>query len=330
MGAISIVRYNSENKEEWNSFVRKSKNGLFMYDRNYMDYHSDRFIDHSLMFFNEESLIALLPANERDHVLISHGGLTYGGLLTDTSIKQHTVIDCFEAIVKYAAEAGIKTIIYKPVPHVFHQQPAEEDLYALSRVGAKLTEVSSSTVVDLRNPLKMPKGRKAQISRAKREGVEIRVLDEKSDYEKFIDLENEILGERHGVKAVHTADELFLLHSKFPENIHLYGALKDGALIAGTVVFEYEQAIHTQYMASNDLGRTIGALDLAVSTVINDYKEKKLWLDFGISTEEHGAVLNEGLISQKEGFGGRTNVYMVWEYRNDSELTNRGGTVPLE
>ncbi len=313
MGEISIVRYKSELKDQWNCFVKTSKNGLFMFDRNYMDYHSDRFFDHSLIFFEEDSIIALLPANEKDRTLFSHGGLTYGGLITDNSIKQHTVLSCFEVLLDYAKNKGIERIIYKPVPHVFHQQAAEEDIYAMSRYGAKLIEVSASTVIDLRNPLKMPKGRKAQISRAKRENVEIRVLDEKKDYCSYIDLENMVLSERHGVKAVHTAEELYLLHSRFPKNIHLYGAIKDGELIAGTVVFEYEQAIHTQYMASNELGRTIGALDLAVSTVINDYKEKKLWLDFGISTEEHGKVLNEGLIAQKEGFGGRTNVYTAWE-----------------
>lgn len=315
---ISIVRYNSEYKDQWNSFVEKAKNGLFLHNRNYMDYHSDRFTDHSLLFYSDDSLIALLPANEKNSMLVSHGGLTYGGLLTNTSIKQHTVNDCFEALLRYVGEVGIERIIYKPVPHVFHQQPAEEDLYALVRCGAKLTEVSASTVIDLQNPLKMPKGRKAQISRAIREGVEIKVLEEKQDYEAFIDLENEVLERRHGVQAVHTADELFLLHSRFPKNVHLYGALKDGKMIAGTVVFEYDQAVHTQYMASNDLGRTTGALDLAVSTVISNYREKKKWLDFGISTEEHGTVLNEGLISQKEGFGGRTNVYMVWVWNQHS------------
>ncbi len=314
MRDISIVRYNSEYKEQWNDFVKNAKNGLFMHDRNYMDYHSDRFFDHSLLFFDEDTLIALLPANEKDNILFSHGGLTYGGLITDTSIKQHTVIDCFESLIKYMQDLNIKKFIYKPIPHVFHQQAAEEDIYALNRFGAKLIEVSASTVIDLKNPLKMPKGRKAQISRAKRENVEIKILEEKEDYYSFIELENTVLSEHHGVQAVHTAEELFLLHSRFPQNIHLYGAIKDGELIAGTVVFEYENAIHTQYMASSDLGRTIGALDLTVSTVINDYKERKQWLDFGISTEEHGKVLNEGLISQKEGFGGRTNVYTIWEW----------------
>lgn len=312
MGTITIKRYSNELKDCWNSFVGQAKNGLFMFDRNYMDYHSDRFQDHSLIFYDDDEIVALLPANERNHELFSHGGLTYGGLLLGTSVKQHTVIECFQELVNYAASNGINAIIYKPIPHVFHLQPAEEDLYALSLLSAQLREISASTVLNLKSPLKMPKGRKAQISRARREDVEVHILEQESDYKRFIELENEVLEMHHGVHAVHTADELYLLHTRFPDNIHLYGALKDEKLIAGTVIFEYENAIHTQYMASNDLGRSIGALDLTISTVINDYRDHKQWLDFGISTEDHGKYLNEGLISQKEGFGGRTNIYMAW------------------
>ena len=65
-------------------------------------------------------------------------------------------------------------------------------------------------------------------------------------------------------------------------------------------------------MAANEIAREIGALDLAIATVIETYKDSKEWLDFGISTEEAGHYLNEGLISQKEGFGGRTNIYQTW------------------
>ena len=313
MSDIVTIRYRDEHEDLWNQFVKNAKNSLFLFDRQYMDYHRDRFTDHSLMFYSDDDLIAVLPACETGDELVSHGGLTYGGFLIDSRMKQHNMIECIAGLVAYAGEKGIKKLLYKPIPHIFHQQPAEEDLYALKHCGAELTEVSASTVVDLSSPLKMPKGRKAQISRAKREKVEVCVLEEKKDYEAFIQLENEVLEKRHGVRAVHTADELFLLHSRFPGNIHLFAAQKDGKMIAGTVVFEYEQAIHTQYMASNDEGRNIGALDLAVYTVMERYRSTKRWLDFGISTEQHGEILNEGLIAQKEGFGGRTNIYMRWD-----------------
>ena len=310
---ITIVRYTEDKVNIWNQFNKQSKNALFMFDRNYMDYHKDRFKDHSLFFYDEDKLLALLPMSEHGDQLISHGGLTYGGFITDTKMKQHTMMDCFEELIKYAKENGFKNIRYKCIPHIYHSQPAEEDRFALFANNSKLDTVDVSTYVNLVAPLKMPKGRKAQISRAKREGVVVEELTELEDFNKFIELENEVLTERHDVRAVHTGEELKLLHDRFPENIHLFASLKDGNLIAGTVVYEYDQVVHTQYMAANDEARTIGALDLAVSTVINKYKDSKKWLDFGTSTEHGKIYLNEGLCSQKEGFGGRTGVYEIWE-----------------
>lgn len=310
---IGIKRYSDEDKITWNIFNRTSKNYLFMFDRDYMDYHRDRFMDHSLMFFADENLIALLPMNERNGILYSHGGLTYGGFITNEKMKQHTMMECFDALISYAKEQGIKKILYKLIPHIYHSQPAEEDRFALYANNALLTTVDASTYLNLKNPLKMPKGRKAQISRARREGVIIEQLDQLHDYERFILLENDILNERHNTKAVHTGSELKLLHDYFPNNIQLFAAIKDEIMIAGTVVYVYDNVVHTQYMAANEEARRIGALDLAISTVIEKYKESKDWIDFGISTEHDRIYLNEGLISQKESFGGRTGVYEIWE-----------------
>lgn len=310
---IIVRRYTVSDKEVWNEFNRKSKNPLFMFDRNYMDYHSDRFTDHSLMFYSDDKLIAIFLASEKDGVLSSHGGLTYGGFISDSGMKQHTMIECFEELTSYSKRNGIHRIIYKAIPHIYHEQPAEEDRYALFLIGAKLMKVEAATVINLKAPIKMPKGRKAQISRARREGVIIQELTAHDDFCRFIDLENTVLQEYHGARAVHTGDELALLHDRFPGQIHLIGALKEGNLIAGTVLFEYGQTVHAQYMAANDEARVIGALDLAVNTAIERYKADKLWYDFGKSTEGDGTFLNNGLISQKEGFGGRTNVYETWE-----------------
>ena len=310
---VRIEKYSSEKEDIWNRFNKESKNSLFMFDRKYMDYHSDRFKDHSLLFYDEDKLIAILPLSEHGEELKSHGGLTYGGFITDSKMKQHTMMDCFETFISYAKENGFSKVTYKCIPHIYHNQPAEEDRFALFANGAQLVTVDVSTYVNLSSPLKMPKGRKAQISRAKREGVVIEELSSLEDFEVFIDLENAVLNERHEVSAVHTGAELKLLKDRLPENIHLFAAMKDGKMIAGTVVYEYDTVVHTQYMAADDEARTIGALDLAVATVIEKYKDSKKCLDFGISTEHGKIYLNEGLCSQKEGFGGRTGVYEIWE-----------------
>lgn len=310
---ITVVRYRPEQENVWNRFNRESKNFLFMFDRNYMDYHNDRFRDHSLLFYEEDKLVAILPLSEQGNTLISHGGLTYGGFITGEKMKQHIMNECFTALLEYARKESIAEIYYKAIPHIYHEQPAEEDRYALFLNNAQLVRIEASTVIRLEQPLKMPKGRKAQITRARREGVIVEERQSPEDFEDFIALENSVLSERHKTKAVHTGAELKMLHDRLPENIHLYVAVYQGNIIAGTIVYEYDHVVHTQYMAADETARQIGALDLTIAEVIDRYRTEKRWLDFGISTEDAGRYLNEGLISQKEGFGGRTVVYEMWK-----------------
>lgn len=309
---IRVRRYQPEQELVWNQFNEKSKTSLFMFDRHYMDYHKDRFIDHSLLFYEEDKLIAILPLTEHGSKLISHGGLTYGGFITNYEMKQHIMDDCFKALVEYAGRNHFDQIDYKIIPHIYHNQPAEEDRYALFYNNAALAKVEASTVINLKEPLKMPKGRKAQISRARREGVLVEERESLEYFNSFIALENSVLRDRHKTKAVHTGEELKYLHDQLPNNVHLYVAIYEEKIIAGAVIYEYMQVIHTQYMAADDTARKIGALDLVIATIMEQYKVSKTWLDFGISTEEAGKYLNEGLIAQKEGFGGRTMTYEMW------------------
>ena len=306
---ISIKKYTHEMVEEWDGFVRVSRMPMFMFERGFMDYHSDRFEDFSLMFFRDDELIAVLPASRHGVELRSHGGLTYGGFIYGEKMKQHTMLECFDCLKLFCKGNGVESVLYKCIPHIYCRYPAEESAYALFLNNAKLEKIEPATVVNLKCPYKMPKGRKAQISRAIREGV---VVCETEDFESFLKLENEVLLCRHGVKAVHTSAEMRLLHQRFPGSVRCVVAFIGGDLIAGSVLFVYGNVVHTQYLAANDKAREIGALDLVVSRIIEKYRLSHDFLDFGISSENCGRMLNEGLISQKEGFGGRTNVYETW------------------
>ena len=228
---IEVKRYTDADADLWNKFNAESKNPLFMFDRNYMDYHRDRFQDHSLIFYEDEKLVAILPMSERENELVSHGGLTYGGFITDNKMKQHTMDECVTSLLQYAETEGFDRVYYKVIPHIFHEQPAEEDRYALFVQNARIEKIEASTVINLKKPLKMPKGRKAQISRARREGVIIEERSSATDFDEFIALENSVLSEHHGTKAVHTGAELKLLHDRFPENIHLYAAIYKNKII---------------------------------------------------------------------------------------------------
>ena len=312
MDDIIICRYSDNNIDEWNGFLKSSKMPMFMFDRNYMDYHKDRFVDHSLLFYSSDKLIALFPASEQNGKLISHGGLTYGGMITDEKMKQQLMLSCFDKLLAYSGENNIQEIVYKTIPLIYWKQPAEEDQYALMKNHASLLKVEASTVINLKNPYEMSKLRKRKVKQAQKAGVCMKECFSKEEYNSFVNLLNNVLIQHHGVRAVHTSDELFLLHQNFPENIRLFVAMLENKMIAGTVIYEYENVIHTQYLASNEDGRELGALDHVIVSLIDMYKGKKEWFDFGISTEDGGRILNEGLISQKEGFGGRTIVYKTW------------------
>lgn len=312
---MKVLKYTTNLKEQWDLFIDNAKNPLFMHKRGFMEYHSDRFKDCSLMFYDDkDKLIAVLPANIDNDTLYSHQGLTYGGFIVGAEMKQTKMLDCFAALKQFMKDNKIKKLVYKLIPHIFHNYPSEEDQYALFLNNATLVKIEPSTTILLQEAYKMPKGRKAQISRAKREGV---VIEESTDFITFINLENSVLKSKHNTKAVHTAAELELLHSRFPENIKLYVAKYQEQMIASALLFIYPNTLHTQYLAANDTAREIGGLDLLIKTLIDKYNKTKIYFDYGISTENMGRYLNEGLIAQKEGFGGRTVVYQTWEVKYD-------------
>lgn len=308
---LCIFRYDPDrDRNAWDDFVGKAKNSHFMFFRNYMDYHSDRFRDHSLLFYRGDKLLAILPASEHGEELRSHGGLTYGGFLCGESMKQSRMMECFRLLRGYLSDRGFSRMIYKCIPHIYHRIPAEEDRYALFRSLARIMKIEPATVVPMKVRVKMSQDRKLHISKARREGV---VCRQSEDFDRFFELENTVLESRHRVRAVHTAEEMRLLHSRFPQNIELHLAMRNEELLAGVLLFITEKTVHTQYMASAGEGREIGALDFLVATLIERFREEKEYFDFGISSESGGQILNEGLIYQKEGFGGRTVAYETWE-----------------
>src|SRR5689334_12021295 len=89
LGTMRVERFTVATRSSWDQFVRSSKNGTFLFLRDYMEYHQDRFEDHSLIVRAEGEpgpVIGLLPANRRGGVLESHGGLTYGGVVSGASM----------------------------------------------------------------------------------------------------------------------------------------------------------------------------------------------------------------------------------------------------
>lgn len=309
---MEIRRYRREDKELWNSFVSKARNATFLFDRNYMDYHADRFDDNSFMFYYKGKLKAVLPANVAGDTLYSHQGLTYGGLLLDKKATVEDVLECFDSLNSWLRENGISKVVYKALPWIYQQYPSEEDLYALTwKCKAQLIsrDIASTIVVD--NKLKFAESRKSGIRKALSLNIEV---GESNDVDGFWHILEDNLGNRYNAKPVHTSSEMKLLMSRFPNNIKLYVAKMNGEIVGGTLIYVTPQVVHTQYISASVEGKKHGALDLLFDYIINKVYANCRYFDFGKSTEQGGAYLNEPLIFQKEGFGGRGVCYDWYQW----------------
>lgn len=303
---IEIKRYDVALKEVWNQFVSHSRNGTFLLQRDYMDYHADRFDDYSLLFYSNNRLIALLPANRSGEVLYSHQGLTYGGLVMGMALRGGECIRLFEALVCYLKMEGFVELHYKPIPTIYHNYPCEEDRYALFRMGAQTQSCNLSSAIDRREPTFVSKLRTRGAIRARKAGFEVKRVTE---FAPFWELLTQNLTERFGVLPVHSLTEIEQLATKFPNHIELYGAFKGDTIHAGCLLYITDRLIHVQYISADKTGKIEGALDLLFLELIEKLHIDCPYFEFGQSTEQGGVYLNEGLLTQKEGFGGRGVVY---------------------
>lgn len=307
---LTIHPYTADDAADWNAFVAGSKNGTFLFDRRYMDYHADRFPDRSLIARGEDGrILALLPATVRGDSLVSHAGLTYGGVVCGRAMTAGTMLALFDGLLAHLRREGFRSLRYKAVPHIYHAFPAEEDLYALFRHGAALVRLDVSTTIDIAAAVPWSRPRLGGLSKAIKAGV---TVAESGDHAGFVAMLAARLEERHGARPTHSAEELALLASRFPDRIRLFGAFHGGTMTGGIVVYDCGGTVHTQYMATTAEGRAHGALDLIVRHLLDLFRDRRFF-DFGISTEEGGRRLNEGLSRQKEMFGGRTTTYATYD-----------------
>lgn len=298
---LELKRYQEEDKVDWDGFIKIAKNGCFLFYRNYMDYHKHRFTDHSLIIYKKGKILGVLPATEHAYEITSHGGLTFGGLVMHFDLKATEVIDIFQMVIDYYADLKISTIIYKSIPSIFHSYPAEEDLYALFNFKAELFRRDISSVIPLNNLIRFSESKRQSVTKCQKNHVQV---VESIDFTEYWDLLTSVL-EKFNTTPVHSLTEIEYLRGLFPDNIRLFEARMNGELLAGIVIYEYEQVVHTQYMANSNAGRTIGALDFINYELINNIYKDRVYYHFGISTSNMGKELNAGLIQQKEMMGAR-------------------------
>lgn len=307
-----VVRYNASYKDCWNSFVMEAKNSTFLFHRDFMDYHSDRFTDFSVLIFKDEELYAILPANMVNEKVISHQGLTYGSFVLQDSAKLFYAFEAFKAMLAFYESNGIQEIEIRVIPTFYNKMPSDELDYFLYKANAQLIKKDVLMIIDYAHKLRFQKNRREGINKATRAGLKLKVDSNFSGFWNDVLIPN--LKNKHNVSPVHTLEEIELLASRFPNNIKQVNIYKDNKVVAGTTVFLTETTVHPQYVSGNVDKNSFGSLDLAYDYVINKMCKDKRYFDFNISSEDNGSKINEGLIFWKESCGARShtaNTYLI-------------------
>lgn len=275
-----------------------------MFHRDFMEYHSDRFKEASLLIFRNDKLVAVFPMNAVGNTVISHQGLTYGGLLFGANVKFNHVLAIFRAVLKHLSESKITTLGLKVLPDIYASFPNDELKYLMFILQAKLERRDVLSVIPLSEVVKRSKDRKEGTKRGVKNGL---VVKEETQMEGFWKSLLEVnLQEKYKTKPVHSLEEIQLLKSRFPKNIRQFNVYHKNRLVAGTTIFETEHVAHSQYISGNNENNTLGSLDFLHSYLIDTVFKDKKYFDFGISNENAGKNINSGLLYWKEGFGART------------------------
>lgn len=304
LNPYSVEVYHPKWREAWDAFVLQSKNSSFLFRRDFMEYHEDRFDDFSLLVFKDNDLLALLPANRVADKLYSHLGLTYGGLVLGQSIRFEEVLNCYYALLGFLCSQSITSLYIKEIPSIYCLLPAQEQHYLNFILKAQLYRRDALSVIDNRYRLQFSKSRQEGIKRAKKQALEIKNDDAFEAFWNLVLIPN--LMEKHGASPVHTLAEMLYLKRCFPQNIKQYNVYHQGQIVAGTTIFETDTVAHCQYISGNRDKNRLGSLDFLHAYLIETVYAHKPYFDFGTSNENQGKTINAGLQFWKEGFGART------------------------
>ncbi|MBP4137565.1 FemAB family protein [Flavobacterium geliluteum] len=297
-----VKKYVEQDYNIWNDFIDQAKNATFLFHRDFMEYHQDRFEDFSLLVYENQKLVAVLPANIKDKELYSHQGLTYGGLVYSKKIKTEKVELILDAILVFLKENNVQAFYYKPIPGFYFSHGNNEIDFFLFKRGAVLDHKEMNLVINLKEELRISKSKLKHFRRI--ENLQLEIVEE-ADFEPFWEqvLQPRLLA-KYDAKPVHTKEEIYFLKQNFCKNIKQFSVYQEHEIIAGITIFEGERVVKSQYGATSKKGEKVRALDFLFISLIEKYqREGKSFFDMGIVNEEDEKGYNPGLLTQKEELG---------------------------
>lgn len=303
--SIELLPYESGYADAWDAFCAGAENATILHTQSFLSYHGGRFKDLSLLVMDAGRLVGLFPAAQSlsdPALVVSHLGITYGGLVHQGKLRGNRMIEVFEAIVARYAKSGYRCLQYKPPPFIYATMPAQDDIYALFRLGAQRVRCDLSSCIDLASRRRLSERRRRGLRKAQAKvtlSSDPRLLGE---VWRVIALN---LARKHDARPVHSVEELSLLQERFPREIQVRCALMGGVVEAGVIFFNTTRVWHAQYIAASEVGYELSALDAVFDAAIIEAQQTGArYFDFGTSNEDGGKVLNDGLYRFKSEFGG--------------------------
>ncbi len=315
MKNYTVKKYQESDYEPWNAFIGKAKNATFLFHRDFMEYHKERFEDYSLIVLEGNKWVAVLPANRVGNEVFSHQGLSYGTIVVQKEVRIQEYLNIIRCLLLHLFQNGIGIINFKILPKIYNTFLSDELDYASFLVNAQVYQSDVYMVIDNHHQYNPNRNRKRALKRANELAFEIR---EDNNYEGFwnaILIPN--LKNRFDVMPVHSLDEINALAKLFPKQIKLFNAYINGVLKAGVVVFITENVTHFQYSSGDDDRNNTAALDILFDFIIQKFSNKK-FVSFGSCSENSGLILNNGLAYWKESFGAIATVqtFLKMETKN--------------
>ena len=313
---MKITQFSESQSPQWDEFLKSCPMGTFLHSRKFLSYHETRFKDESVIICDEDDTwLGIFPAAidlEDSSQIISHPGITYGGVLNQGKLIGSEMVEALSLIVKYYKENRYSKLVYKAIPAFYHSIPSCDDAYALFQLKANLFRRDLSCTIDLQSPTILSNKALSKMRNMlrKSEKNNVKLDDSNHNLEKlWVILENNLM-EKYNKKPVHSLKDMSLLLEKFPNDINILTAKLDDEVISGTVIFKKNITIHTQYLVNTECGKENFALDAIIQSCINKSKEEGYrFFDFGINTENNGLYLNDSLFCSKAKHGGSGTIH---------------------
>ena len=315
MSAVVVRPYVESDREAWEALVDRSSNATFVHHRAFLDTAASSVEDRSLVVERRGRLVGLLPAAVHPSevtMLDSHPSTSYGGLVHDGSLGGPAMLEAFDELAEHAFHDGFDTLRYKAVPLAYQAVPAQDDLYALFRRGAARSRCELASVIDLAAPPKVAKHRRRHLTRARQAGIE--VVEDLDQAPLFWEVLVSRLPTSHQAAPQHTLADIQRLAAQLPGRITCVVARHGSRVVAGAVVLRTGQVDHAQYLAADDVGYRVSALDLVIEHLVDSAGARGArFVSLGTTTLHGGRSLNEGLHRYKSEFGAGSLVHETYD-----------------